>query len=405
MEDSKQQADEKVAELDDVRVALTMDTKLGNSKADFLLTDLQRITYFKNQLSGRWNNDNTINISSNDLNCSVNELESLIFYKKCKKINPKYPHQRLPYFCNALDYFTEKIEQKIFEKYFCQCIPAIQYKQLITLKSLCDTKECSMLSAAIKQSIQQINDAKKKYHDKILNNWTEVSLKCLICNDYVAAAVFISKFKIASWDTFLHTRNASDLNKLWDYIVKQKVYLKYPQILKAIYDLKKGDDSYYYTVGKDLAESLINIAVNTIEIIFGNKDLCNDSNKKGIKQMIVNFLRLISSQEFKGHQAVLYALVKAIAVKLLELENKNICTFDSISGVFELTKIWFAGCAKKKEEWIITQTPMTHSAQVMQPLFDGICSYIASKEYTKNPCLPIYIDFVNKYTNINWNLK
>eukprot|EP01084_Bolivina_argentea_P301494 520161_1 len=406
MEDSKNEMYDDVG--NDDQILLTMDTKLGNSKKEFLVNDLKTITYFQNQLSDRWNNGNIINISSTDLNFSVMEIEALIFYKKYHAINAKYPHDRLPYFCHTLDYFTEKLHQKVFIQYFSTCVPAIQYQKLTTfLNSVRDIKECNILSAAIQQYMKHIIENKKKYDQKILNNWETVSSRFLICNGNVAASLFITHFKCYfgfQLEEFIRNRSCTDLMKVWSFIVSKRLYIQYPQILKTIYALKYN--LMYMKdmiLSKNVVKMFTNIALDTIEIVLINKKLCNNNNKKGLCAMIKNFCEIINKRQNK--EVILYEFVKAISLKLIKLEKDNINTFDTISAVFKVTTWWFGSCTKIEENWIISEIPKHFSIKVMDSLFEGICDYVVSKKYESNPCLPIYIDFVKKYTTIEWNLE
>ena len=119
------------------QIIIQMKTNLGDSQKSFHIEQLKQLTYFENQLSGRWNNDNILEMKSDDLNCSIQELSEILHCKINDELSPQYPYERLPFLCSALDYLTEEISVNIYYKYLKSTIPCIKPQQLITLKKTC----------------------------------------------------------------------------------------------------------------------------------------------------------------------------------------------------------------------------------------------------------------------------
>eukprot|EP01084_Bolivina_argentea_P291628 501227_1 len=112
-------------------IELRLDTKLGQFKRKFAVKDLKRLQYFENQLSGRWNTDQFITISSQDICFADTDLAQLIYYKKENKIDAlHYKRDRLIFLLNACDYFAEPIDAETICNYLCSSCPSITIKEL-----------------------------------------------------------------------------------------------------------------------------------------------------------------------------------------------------------------------------------------------------------------------------------
>eukprot|EP01084_Bolivina_argentea_P018840 35052_1 len=284
-------------------VFVQMHTKLGDSQQSFHTSDIERIAYFKNQLSSRWNNHNTINnsndnickIECNDLYCTVQEIEAIIYYKKHNEISRKYPHDRLIYFCNALSYFAEESNTTTFTNYFDNCIPAITYSNLFTLKQLCNSnthkKECVNLATAIDDTIKQMNNNQKKRYCMVVENWKTVPLQLLVSSTFIAASVFPKM--IQHWNSL----NVSQMKQLWTYILNKHAYLHYPQIIDAVYSLNYPqiiDAGYYNNSFKDRCVTVKDIMMDVMAICVANN---LKFKQKENYTMIVNIFNMMHDKD------------------------------------------------------------------------------------------------------------
>eukprot|EP01084_Bolivina_argentea_P249966 418618_1 len=491
-------------ENDDMKISLCMHTKLGESQKIFDSNDLQKITYFKNQLSQRWNNINEMNnictIKCNDLCFSIAEVEALVFYKKSNKINIRYPFDRLIYFCNASDYFAETIESNTFATYFEQCIPAIKYQHFLNLKLLCQTKQCENLSTAIHATIKQINDKDIQINNKIIRNWKSVPIQLLISNPNVAVTVFSKYFMLARKPgnygccilKFVAERSINDLCTLWSYILDKKLHLVNPNLLDRIYKIKDPRSQYLKKNSfiKETGSAIAGIVTDVLQICL-ERELKYENYS-----MISNVLNLMQNYQFTKSNThdvrksiadkhyLRYDFFFAVLKKLVSLRRSNrdkfvICFGDNIIlkllskqfgkiGVeskyrnfitdleslkvdeefrpteqyqllncmlnnyqtmdlqgtnagniikrlieidydqsFKLTKLWFPIFMNENDSknWIINELPQKTSLKTLQILIEGICDYITSTECKKNGCDNSYIEFVNQYTNVQWNVS
>ena len=74
---------------------------------------------------------------------------------------------------------------------------------------------------------------------------------------------------------------------------------------------------------------------------------------------------------------------------------------------FKMTLLWFPLFMKDKkyQEWIVKDIPNKCSWNTLKLLINGICDYIVSIDYIKKPCDQIYIEFINQYTTMNWDIQ
>jgi len=440
-------------------VTLIMRTKLGESKQKFLLADLIKIDYFKNNLSGRWKYDEPEHISSNEMNFATPELESLIFYMKNGIINRKFALQRLPYFCHAFDYLTAggKLTVKEFALFFTKCVPAVTHEQLVSLKSLCTTNECSVLLQAIKAQIKRFDESHEHFHAKMLRKWETAPIKLLASVDAVAAEVFMDQFQVDRppepvrndpWDRgddyddyddymnqygydeygqsdddhdlpqfsgqIKYTTSRDDLHELWAGIAQRKLCLQYPEILDRISSLKYYGGREASIVESEvsatdinvhMAQTLVKIAVDTTELILTEnvgkpKVLKNKLNNFKFKAMINNFYELIN--ESSSARSYVLTLMKSVCATLFALEKAGYDTVDVMKAVFSYSRDnnWFWVAAQKEEKWITVEVPNHYSVEVVDHVCEFILDYILSSEYKSNPCSRAYIRFIKKHKNI-----
>eukprot|EP01083_Nonionella_stella_P018306 51030_1 len=468
---------------DDSKISLKMHTKLGDSHDEFYIADLKRMKYFENQLSGRWNNRNAIHITSDELNFDVNELKALLYFKQRGAMPAKYPYQRLPFLCHALDYFTEEITDDTFVEYFAAHIPTIRPKELHAFKSSCQSQECKTLSNAINKYLHQITGIASKINAKIVNNWRDVSSELLICNEYIAASIFVSHFKlIGRWMyqlsyflEFAEHRDAKDLNLLWNYISHHRLYLHYPQIIGNLFSLEHQSD---IKISKDTAQTMITITLDVIDAVYRETKLEMKDYK--MKSLIMNYYKIIKDQKFEQNTSeCCYDFMMEVLKKLLSLRMGNEDLFnktfdidvvnllvnnfsDMLTAIlkrdlvhdietinqllnkeekctllklllenhhkmklevkqlqdivkplievdydqsFILTILWFPLFMNTHVEWITKELPNETSWNALQTLIFGISDYIASAQYPHNRCPKVYIEFINEFTNANWQIN
>eukprot|EP01083_Nonionella_stella_P148285 469078_1 len=275
---------------DEIRVI--MSTQLGKSEKSFDSNDLRLIDYFENLYSGRWNADKACTVENQDISCSIKEIEALIHFKKNTQINTQYPFDRLVYLCSASDYFVQPIDTNTFQTYFANCIPAIQFTDLVALKAQCHSMEsCSNLCDAIEKTIKQIHTQKNMLNQKLIKHWDTVPLQLITSNVDVASQIFMQNMKFVVVGSGHHyyggqvrrefaflERSAADLSTLWRYLCDNKAYLKYTKLLVPIQTLtvQASYSSYHSTKEtKDIAKVMTRIVqdVLQLDIIYTNKSV------------------------------------------------------------------------------------------------------------------------------------
>mmetsp|Transcript_54202 Transcript_54202/g.89719 ORF Transcript_54202/g.89719 Transcript_54202/m.89719 type:complete len:470 (-) Transcript_54202:185-1594(-) len=464
---SKDMEDEKQEAATQDKMTLILNTKLGQSKQEFLLSDLLCIDYFQSSLSGRWNKSDPIIIASKDLNFAVQELELVIFYKQNDCINRKYALNRLPFFCQALDYFTgEKLSADVCDRFFEQCVPAVTPAQLVSLKLSCASKECGVLLQAVHDQIKRFDDRSKRFHSKIFAKWETAPIKLLTSMDSVAAAVFIRAFYVdrpppppggmnddeyrnynemcehyaeeEAYSRYMngedddyeemeecedkkysgqiyYTTLRNDLPALWACIFQRKLYKSQPQIFDRIFELEYYNGGEVNTLVREMgdtptdisvnvAATLVRIAVDTTEALFAEHAYSENTWDTKDK-----FKQMIANfcelmVESSTAQHCVQLLVKSVGVKLVTLAKAGHDVDDAAIALFDCEYDWFGLVAKQEEKWITEQLPNHFPIEVVETVCETILDYILSDEYQANPCSPAYIQFIEKHKDIELNV-
>eukprot|EP01083_Nonionella_stella_P131332 398951_1 len=265
---------------------LMLDTKLDQSRKAFYVRDLKLITYFKNQLSGRWKNVDVITIANKELNFALPEIECILFYKKNKTICATYPCTRLSHLCNALDYFTETIGSDTFTFYLYKCVPPIPLAQLVSIRSLDDVKQYKPLLTAIDEVVKSTDHKTNKMNDKVVMNWKYVPCKMLICCEYIAVTIFSKHWKLYGDNdhVLLYHRKPAEVISLWNYIQRNKLYIQHPQIFTAIHALKCKKFE------QKAMDALITVVVDSICIMCADDQnkLCDVPKSEWMETLIKN---------------------------------------------------------------------------------------------------------------------
>ena len=246
-------------------------------------------------MSGRWNiknNDNIcINLGNiNEFGFGINEVKTVIYYKKSGNIDVMFRKERILNLLNAFDYFTIKVDSNAFVNYFDEYVPAIKYEYFIDFKK--NNSEVLLnkyveLNVAIEKELQSFDEDINEMNGYVISNWKIISNKLLVCNDYIATKIFCENFIYTEesihngWNQkkykiikFIQLRSENDMLLLWNYIHNNKLYIKYEQIFVCIYDAFKAFKTPYYNgYHYSVANILIKILFDLLSELMVNNDI------------------------------------------------------------------------------------------------------------------------------------
>eukprot|EP01083_Nonionella_stella_P086382 239994_1 len=174
-------------------------------------------------------------------------------------------------------------------------------------------------------------------------------------------------------------------------------------ILHRLTQLRASDElKYHHCFSRQLIHTLLNKNFNQILGVARNREFMKDLEALNVSQ------RLYPSEKLEVLQSILkYHQINGSGDAVYKQKMQSLIQRLVVSDydkTFKMAKLWFPIMMKEYKKWIINDLPKALPLPTLQILISGICEYITSTEHKKLECDSAYFEFINQYTNSQWNV-